>query len=138
MITFRYKLESTGTHGKTIKRPVADVFLKTTNGTWIEFHPYIDSGADITLIPLSLGKLIGLATDGKSIEQIGGIRGSIPVVYGKRKVKLGSSLFSAMVAWALIEDVPPLLGRADIFDHFDVTFQQTRGIVIFQEHGIVS
>lgn len=135
MITFRYKLESTGAHGKTIKRPVADVFLKTTNGTWIEFHPYIDSGADVTLIPLSLGKLIGLTSDEKNIEQIGGIRGSVPVMYGKREIKIGSSMFSVIVAWALIEHVPPLLGRTDIFDHFDITFQQTRGTIIFQEHG---
>ena len=49
MIVFKYKKEMSG-----VKRPLADVFLKTVSGYWIEFHPYIDSGADVTLIPYSL------------------------------------------------------------------------------------
>ena len=54
MIVFSYKEEQL-VQG-TILRPVAEVFLKTNSNKWIEFHPYIDSGADITMIPLSVGK----------------------------------------------------------------------------------
>lgn len=131
MIVFKYK-EETAAKGK-IKRPVADVFIKNSHGGWIEFHPYIDSGADVTLIPLSLGKLLGLSIDEKKIEQIGGIRGSIPVIYLKKEIKIGGIQFPIQIAWALIEEVPPLLGRTDIFDKFNVLFKQKENLIIFND-----
>lgn len=131
MIIFKYKEESAA-KGK-IKRPVADVFIKTNSGAWIEFHPYIDSGADVTLVPLSLGKLIGLSFDENNIEQIGGIRGSIPVIYLKTEIRIGGIQFSIQIAWALIEEVPPLLGRTDVFDKFDVLFKQKEKLILFNE-----
>jgi len=131
MIIFRYKPEK-GTHQEEIKRPVADVWLQKGKG-WLEFHPYIDSGADVTLIPLSLGELIGFRIEGEKIEEIGGIRGAVPVVYKKWKIKIGGKVLSILIAWALIEEVPPLLGRADVFDFFDITFRQNEGKIVFEE-----
>lgn len=133
MIVFRYKEESLG-HGGTIQRPVADIRLKTKGNLWIEFHPYIDSGADVTMIPLSLGKLLGFEIDEKQITQIGGIRGSVPVIYTKTEMKIGDKEFLAQIAWALIEDVPPLLGRTDVFDIFKVTFEQNKRIITFERY----
>ncbi|MBI4990732.1 hypothetical protein HZB96_01405 [Candidatus Gottesmanbacteria bacterium] len=117
-----------------IKRPVADVYIKSKSGRWIEFHPYIDSGADITLIPLSLGKLIGFSAESKKIEQIGGIRGSIPIIYHQNKIRLGIYELNVKLGWALVEEVPPLLGRADIFDFFNITFRQKEGIIGFEKN----
>lgn len=131
MIIFKYKSEPSKIKDKFILRPVADVFIKSKSGKWIKFNPYIDSGADVTLIPLSLGKLIGLTIDDKKIEQIGGIRGSVPVIYFKCDVKIGEIQFPAQIAWALIEEVPPLLGRTDVFDKFNVEFKQKDGLIIF-------
>lgn len=115
MIIFKYKKEVSRNKSKHIQRPIADVFLKNKSGGWIEFHPYIDSGADVTLIPLSLGRLIGLRLDENKVEQIGGVE------------------LNVHIAWALIEEVPPLLGRADIFDYFHVTFKQDQGIILFNK-----
>jgi len=131
MTVFRYKEESLGSHQGTIKRPVADVFLKSSTDNWIEYHPYIDSGADITMVPLSLGKLLGFHLDENQVQQIGGIRGSVPVIYVKNTMKIGSLEFPVQISWALIEDVPPLLGRADVFDHFEVTFKQPQNVIEF-------
>jgi len=131
MIIFRYKPEK-GTHQEEIKRPVADVWLQKGK-SWLEFHPYIDSGADVTLIPLSLGELVGFRIKGEKIEEIGGIRGAVPVVYKKWKIKIGGKILSILIAWALIEEVPPLLGRADVFDFFNITFRQKEGKIIFEE-----
>jgi hypothetical protein len=42
------------------------------------------------------------------------------------------------IAWALIEEVPFLLGRLDVFRAFDVTFQERRGAILFtptRPHG---
>ncbi len=124
MIVFRYKEESLGLRRGTVLRPVADVFLKSSSGAWIEFHPYIDSGADVTIVPLSLGKLLGFHVRDDYVEQIGGIRGSVPVIYSKATMRIGAHEFSVKMAWALTEDVPPLLGRADVFDRFEVTFKE--------------
>lgn len=131
MIVFKYKEESFGVKGETIKRPVADIFLQTKTNSWIEFHPYIDSGADLTMIPLSLGKLIGLHLDEKKVQQVGGIRGSVPIMHAICKMRIGKDDLNVKIAWALVEDVPPLLGRTDIFDFFDVTFKQSKNLIIF-------
>ena len=131
MVVFRYKSEA-GFHSKIVKRPVADVWLKKGSG-WLEFHPYIDSGADVSLISLSLGKLIGLEIRNEQVEEIGGIRGAVPVVYKNWPVKIGGKILEILIAWALIEEVPPLLGRAGIFDSFDITFRQKEEKIIFEE-----
>lgn len=113
MIVFRYKEELAG-RGQTINRPVADVALKNK-------------------LAFSLGKLIGLKTDETKIEQIGGIRGSVPVIYHACIVRIGLNQLPIKLAWALIEEVPPLLGRSEIFDYFSITFKQRQKIIIFEK-----
>lgn len=130
---FRYKQEIHGIKNEIIWRPVADVYLLGQKGSWFEFHPYIDSGADVTMIPLSFGKLLGLSTNKSEINQIGGIRGSVPVIYRKLPIKIGGYQMNIKVAWALIEEVPPLLGRTDIFDEYEITFKQLKRIVEFRK-----
>jgi hypothetical protein len=130
MPIFKYKEESLE-KGRRIYRPVADISLKSKAKSWIEFHPYIDSGADLTMIPLSLGRLLGWHVDESRVEQIGGIRGSVPVIYKKNLIKIGDKEFSAQIAWSLIEQVPPLLGRVGVFDRFEVTFKQQEKTILF-------
>ncbi len=110
---------------------MGDISFQDQNNNWIELHPYIDSGADITMIPLSFGKLLGLSVNKSEINQIGGIRGRVPVIYRKLSMKIGDDKMTIVVAWALIEEVPPLLGRTDVFDKFNVVFKQTKKIVEF-------
>lgn len=131
MITFRYKFELSHKN-EIVKRPVADVEIKTRGGLWIHFYPYIDSGADVTLLPLSFGKLVGFNRKDKEVEALGGIRGTIPVIYFTNPIKIGTVTFPIRLAWSLIENVPPLLGRADIFDRFTVTFKQKEGTIAFE------
>jgi len=131
MIVFRYKSEK-GAHQQLVKRPVADVWLKKGKG-WVEFHPYIDSGADVILIPLSLGELLGFKVEGEKIDEIGGVRGAVPVIYKRWEIKIGSQTLPVLLAWALLEEVPPLLGRADVFDFYKITFLQKEGKIIFEK-----
>ena len=132
MIVFHYKKEPARIPGQFVHRPVAEIHLQAISGRWIKFNPYIDSGADVTLVPLSLGRLLGLEIDKSKIEEIGGIRGSVPVIYAEVRLKIGEKEILTQIAWALIEEVPPLLGRADIFDSFKVTFEQSKGIITFE------
>jgi hypothetical protein len=134
MITFHYKKEPTRIKNKYIYRPVAEVYLKTQKGNFIKFSPYIDSGADITLIPYSLGKLIGLETKRDQIQNIGGIKGSVPIIYEKVSIKIGQTETNIQVAWAQTEGVPTLLGREGIFDLFKVTFNQKDKTITFEEN----
>ena len=41
----------------------------------IEFHLFIDSGADITLIPYSFGLMLRLTKDVGEIRELNGVRG---------------------------------------------------------------
>ena len=67
-IEFRYREEESEITGKTL-RPVAALQFKSRSGEWIEIRMYIDSGADITLIPLSFGRLLGFKNMEKNLEE---------------------------------------------------------------------
>jgi len=45
------------------------------------------------------------------------------------KMKIGDNVIEARIAWALEEGVPPLLGRADIFEKFHIKFREKDKIV---------
>jgi ABC-type uncharacterized transport system permease subunit len=53
-VEFPHRKEKSSTLG-VIFRPVAKVILEDEFDQWL----YVDSGADVSLIPLSLGDLIG-------------------------------------------------------------------------------
>ena len=125
MIVFKYREELSKLTGK-IKRPVADIKIRTTDGRWIEFNPYIDSGADITLLPYTFGRYIGF-------ESLRSAKGAeIPVEIRRAEIKIGHIELNIRVAWALIEETPPLLGRLDIFDKFNIIFKEREGKIIFE------
>lgn len=129
MITFRYRKER-GKIEKIVYRPVADVEFKSKNGEWIELHLYIDSGADITLIPLSFGRLLGFEIDEDEIMELKGVGSdTISVILKKVPIKIGSHELNIRVAWCLKEDIPSLLGRDDIFDYFHINFKQNEGVI---------
>lgn len=61
-----------------------------------------------------------------------GIAGSIPYLSRKVKLQLGNDIFEIEIAWALIDEVPPLLGRQDVFDRYEVTFKQKNKKIFFK------
>ena len=77
---------------------------------------YVDSGADITLLPRELGENLDLTIEEEKIQEISGVGGgSIPVIIKTIEMRIGDHAMNARVAWSLEEDVPALLGRMDIF-----------------------
>jgi len=129
---YRYKEERSEITG-VIYRPVADIFVQSKKGKWIELHPYIDSGADITLIPLSLGEYLGFEIDKSEIKELRGVGGEpVPVMLVTAHLKIGECELDARIAWALTEEVPPLLGRLDIFERFRVIFDEKEKKIIFR------
>lgn len=130
MIKFKYQ-EEPSPFGK-LKRPIADVFLETEYAK-IEASMYIDSGADITMIPLRLGFALGLKqTPNDKILEIHGVSGGgVPYLIKEVFLTMDNTRLKIRLAWALIEEVPLLLGRMDIFDKFRIIFNERQGSIIF-------
>ena len=103
-INFDFREEKSGIFGP-ILRPVAEVTLINGNKEILE-SAYVDSGADVTLIPKSVGDILGLAVGkNETITEIKGVgeRG-VPIIIKKVKLKIGEKEIEARVAWALIEE----------------------------------
>ncbi|PIV68436.1 MAG: hypothetical protein COS08_06740 [Euryarchaeota archaeon CG01_land_8_20_14_3_00_38_12] len=128
-IEFNFKEEQSRIFGP-ILRPVARIILINRKNEVPE-HVYVDSGADITLIPKSVGELLGFKIEeSDKIEEMKGIGDyGIPVIIKKLKIKIGEKIIDARVAWSLLEDVPLLLGRIDIFRLFNISFEKEKKTV---------
>lgn len=125
-IEFDFREEQSRIYG-TILRPVAAITFINKEKELFQ-SAYIDSGADVTLIPRSVGDALDFAIEkSDNVTEIKGIgeRG-VPIIIKKVKIKIGEKLFDARIAWALIEEVPLLLGREDIFNLFDICFRRNK------------
>lgn len=131
MIRFHYRKESSIITG-TVLRPVADIILQCGRFK-VEAAMYIDSGADITMIPLELGKALGFKQNpNDEIQEIKGVSGSgVPYILKKAILIINGKRLNIHLAWSLIEEVPLLLGRMDIFDKFKITFHEKQELITF-------
>ena len=132
MTRFRYRPERS--HLGTIYRPVATVIVEHKKIV-IELPLYIDSGADISMIPYRFGKALRLEQTAKDrVRRIRGIAGrSVPYLVKRLTFIFGRSKISARVAWSMTEQVPLLLGRMDVFKKFRITFDERNRTVDFRE-----
>lgn len=138
-IEFDFKEEANGVFG-AVMRPVARLYLIGASGEEVSEVFYVDSGADITLIPRSLGDLLGYSLADKSnVSEIKGVGGrSVPYLMRSVKIKFADNcMIEARVAWSLIDEVPSLLGRLDVFELFDIIFQKNRKTTFQFDAGIV-
>ncbi|MCK4485794.1 MAG: retropepsin-like domain-containing protein [Desulfobacterales bacterium] len=132
MIVFRYRREASDLFG-AIYRPVAEVYFEDREGNDLVSFMYIDSGADITLIPRVLGENLGLELDEKEIREIRGIGDAkVPIAIKRVNMRIGDHVFEARIAWALEEGVPPLLGRIDVFEKFHIKFREEDKTIEFE------
>ena len=68
MIVFKYKKER-GRGGRQVFRPVAEVIIESSSAK-VEVGMYIDSGADLSLVPLSVGLALGFKNEASEIQEI--------------------------------------------------------------------
>lgn len=132
MIKFRYRKEFSQISG-TVLRPVADVILEVNNRK-VDVAMYIDSGADITMIPLEVGKALEFKQNpGDEILEIKGVSGGgVPYILKRANIILNGKKLKIHLAWTLIEEVPLLLGRMDIFPKFKIIFDEKKESIIFE------
>jgi len=94
---------------------------------------YIDSGADITTIPLAAGLALGFRQKprNKILEMRGVSGGGVPYLIENVHLGFDDLRLPVRIAWALIDEAPFLLGRLDIFKRFDITFKERQGLIFF-------
>ncbi len=113
-------------------RPHATIELQHTNR--IIRGPFlVDSGADTSVIGYKVGLALGLQfeTD-EPLDRLGGAASGIPVVYRTVQMKIGSYQIESRIAWAIGYQVKSILGRLDVFDHFNINFRQNERRTIFE------
>ena len=112
--------------------PIIRIGLKGPLG-WIQAEAYVDSGASISIFSLNEAAGVGLDYQrGKETFVTVGDGGSIPVYVHRLSIQLGPVTLSAPVGFSPRLGVGfNLLGRQDIFAHFDVTFSDSRRRVTF-------
>jgi hypothetical protein len=126
-ITFAYKTY------RGVPCPIVRIGIKGPEG-WIKAEAYVDSGAFVSIF--SLNEAAGLGVNflkGNETSVTVGDGGSIPVYVHRLPVQIGAIVLPVSIGFSPRLGVGfNLLGRQDIFQHFDVTFSDARHQVIFQ------
>ena len=113
MLNARFPFTKVGkTYLGTIYRPYAKIKLSSEKvDEWIPVEVVVDTGADYTLLPRRYAFLLGVG-------------GSETIHLYKKgvKVKIGNWESSVPLGFLERDDVPPLLGRLEALEVFDLTF----------------
>ena len=121
-IRFPFAKSITGA-GETKLRPVMPLTLER-QGRRITAAARIDSGADVSVLPYSVGLALGANWDE---EQPGAFLTGNLARLETRTLGLGLSIGSnrpvgVVFAWVLSDDIPMLLGQYNFFDAFNACF----------------
>lgn len=106
--------------------PVYPVLLRPGTPFEVRVEMLVDSGADASCISRSLGERLGLArAPGETLEAAEGVGSSLQYVGRDVEMDVDGHRMTAPVAW-LQEgfEIEPILGRAVVFDCFDVLIRQ--------------
>lgn len=100
----------------------------------MKVFPYADSGADFSLFPKGICKLLGLQLKAGQRSSIQGVGGKPIIVYLHRvEMRIGEKSFGARVGFAASERMPYLLGRLDVLEYFDIRFERDRVCFVERE-----
>jgi len=134
VLTFRYKSVNRP-DGTNVKTPSIPVMLRGRES--VDVVAMLDSGADISVIPLSIAKIIGLDMNSPRIPAFG-VGGKIETVDSKVNITIEKGheryCFDMPVKIVLEEyDLPILLGRVGFFDQFIISFNQREEKIILKK-----
>ena len=130
---FKYRKEET--KKGVIYRPVVKVSLRSSDGHWYMFTAYVDSGADVSILPKGDAELLGVNLYEGELWRLTGIGRVIVLAYlHEVMVKIGALEFPARIAFADLNEVPRIVGRLDIFRKFKVMFDEQNLQTTFQTY----
>ena len=116
--TFKYSPEQS--KRGIVYRPIAYVSLQSKDGAWYFFYPYVDSGADTSLFTKGDASLLKLNLYEGVYSPIVGIgKVMMPAYIHNVKMRIGETVMNTGVAFADSDEVPRLLGRADVFKRLE-------------------
>lgn len=105
--------------------PSVSLSICGTKGQWFRFRPYLDSGADITLLTRSDAELLRVVLNKSEQTRLGGVGGGSTLVTVKNlMVRIGDMQFRMPIAFAHSDEVPRLLGRRILFGRLYVCFDE--------------
>ena len=115
--------------------PVIPLALHGPHG-WKHTEAYVDSGASVSICTVGDAKRLGMEYEtGAERFMTVGDGSLIPVYLHHLPIQIGAQRLNATMGFSPRLGVGfHLLGRQDIFAHFDVTFSDARRLVIFKPH----
>ena len=103
----------------------------------LDIEALIDSGADMSVLPLEMAEQLGLDL-ARNINPCRGIGGETNIAEDKVRVRLtdGREVHDfEMPVKILLDarwDIPPLLGRQGFFTEFAITFNERRNLITLE------
>ncbi len=133
-LNFPYTERSHSLFG-TIKRPLMTLCLHSgLFDQWLVLNEVlVDTGADISVVPLPLGQILVDHIEEGQPTHLGGVVSSVMMfnAYVHRvQAKVGAKTFQMPVAIALSETIPPIFGQKDALDRFTVRFIKGQELII--------
>ncbi|MBI3537316.1 MAG: hypothetical protein HY070_07165 [Chloroflexi bacterium] len=94
----------------------------------LETIAFLDSGADITVLPYRIGARLGLIlSEGNKIEFATATGNRFVLSVHQIGLKIGESDFAIVrIGWAQTDEVEMLIGRLDVFNHFTFEFNHNK------------
>ena len=88
----------------------------------------LDTGADLTMLPKHIAEWLGIDLDKLPKDRSYGIEGGkgVTVWIGKIRVKICVHELEIRCLFSENEACPYILGRADIFSHFNILFNNAK------------
>ncbi|HEX9735248.1 MAG TPA: aspartyl protease family protein [Thermoanaerobaculia bacterium] len=118
-----------------IYEPTIPVAIEGPRGS-ADVFMIIDSGADISLIPFSVGEYIGLDLDITQRRDVRGIgESSVAYILSDVRLRIGDIVLTARIAWSLTDDVPLILGRLDVFRELVIEFREFEDKIVIERAG---
>ena len=118
--------------------PIVHIELQTKIG-WQPFEFLVDTGADVTTLPLHLLPAIGINTSDLSVGQALGVGNiSIKTLEFMLPIRIGSIQLQvrASAVESRYDSVPLLLGRKDIFEEkFNLLIDSHRKVTVISQNS---
>ena len=119
----------------TITRPVLTLnFYSTRFARWFSVkNVLVDTGADVSVVPLRLGQLLIEDIQKGQPIQLGRVVSSAAMFHGfihYIQVQIAEITFEMPVAVAMTTAIPPIFGRSEALDRFSVRFVKGQELVL--------
>ncbi len=119
----------------SVKRPLLRLELHSERfNLWIALDDVLaDTGADLSVVPLPFGQLLVTNVESGQPTQLGGIVSSTSAFNGyihQIQARLGETEFELLVAVVTTATIPPIFGRRQALDRFEVRFVHGQELII--------